>query len=110
MWLPDFGNDDDFATSWMSHERVAIPWYEVRLPRQQSFNAIMIYDTNQCLRKYRLLYEQDGEWKTLLTGGGDKKVKVHRFDRVYGGKVKIIIDESTALPAIGELGVYNEQR
>jgi alpha-L-fucosidase len=110
MWLPDFGNDDNFKTSWMAHEGIAQPWYEVRFSRQQPFNTVMIYDSRQCIRKYRLVYEQDGEWKTLLTGDNEKKIKIHRFDRIYGGKIKLIIDESTEPPAVGELGVYNEQR
>jgi alpha-L-fucosidase len=107
--IMDFGNDDDFRTSWHSNGEVATPWYEIDFPRYRSFNAVMIYDTKQCIRKYRLLYEQDGEWKTILSDSNDRKVKLHRFDRVWGGKVKIIIDESTSPPAIAEFGVYDEQ-
>ncbi|MDR2860139.1 MAG: alpha-L-fucosidase [Mediterranea sp.] len=110
MMIMDFGNDDDFRSSWHSNPEVATPWYEIDFPKYQFFNTITVYDIKQCIRKYRLLYEQDGEWKTILSDNNDKKVKIHRFDRLYGGKVKIIIDESTAPPAIAELGVYNEQR
>jgi alpha-L-fucosidase len=110
MMIMDFGNDDNFKTSWRSNPEVATPWYEVDFPRYRSFNAITVYDTRQCIRKYRLLYEQDGEWKTIFSGVNDRKVKVHRFDRLYGGKVKIIIDEASAPPAIAEFGVFDEQR
>ncbi|KAA6325958.1 hypothetical protein EZS27_024882 [termite gut metagenome] len=110
MMIMDFGNDDDFRSSWRSNPEVATPWYEIDFPKYQSFNTITVYDTKQCIRKYRLLYEQDGEWKTILSDNNDKRIKVHRFDRLYGGKVKIIIDESTSPPAIAELGVYDEQR
>jgi alpha-L-fucosidase len=57
-----------------------------------------------------LLYEQDGEWKTIASGSNDLKVKIHRFDRIRGGKVKIIIDDSSAPPAIAEFCVYDEVR
>jgi alpha-L-fucosidase len=106
----DFGNDDNFGLSWESNEEVARPWFEIDFPRDRFFNAILVYDTRQCIRKYRLLYEQDGEWKTIVSGSNDLKVKIHRFDRIRGGKVKIIIDESSAPPAIAEFCVYNEVR
>ncbi|MDR1897115.1 MAG: alpha-L-fucosidase [Prevotellaceae bacterium] len=110
MYIMDFGNDDDFGTSWRSNKEVSTPWYEVDFQSYRSFNMIMVYDKRQYIRKYRLLYEQDGEWKTIVSDANNRKVKIHRFDRVWGGKVKIIIDESSAPPFIGEFGVYDEQR
>jgi alpha-L-fucosidase len=109
MQIMDFGNDDSFRTSWRSNPAVQTPWFEIDFPKYQSFNTVIVYDTKQCIRKYSLLYEQDGEWKTILTASNDDKVKVHRFDRLYGGKVKIVINESTSPPAIAEFSVYNEQ-
>jgi alpha-L-fucosidase len=111
MMIMDFGNDDDFRTSWESNPEVETPWFEVDFPCYRSFNAVTVYDTRRCIRRYRLLYEQNGEWITIASAGGDdRKVKLHRFNRVWGGKVKIVIDESTAPPAIAEFGVYDEQR
>ncbi|MDR2809167.1 MAG: alpha-L-fucosidase [Tannerellaceae bacterium] len=110
MMIMDFGNDDNFRTSWESNPEVAVPWFEVNFPSYRSFNTITVYDTRQSIRKYRLLYEKDGAWETLATGDNNEKVKVHRFDRVWGGGVKIVIDESSAPPAIAELGIYDEHR
>ncbi|MDR2680396.1 MAG: alpha-L-fucosidase, partial [Tannerella sp.] len=84
MMIMDFGNDDNFRTSWQSNGEVAQPWFEVDFPRDRFFNAVVVYDTRQCIRKYRLLYEQDGEWKTIASGSNDLKVKIHRFDRIRG--------------------------
>jgi alpha-L-fucosidase len=110
MMIMDFANDDDFSTSWRSNPEVAVPWYEIVFPHYQSFNTIVVYDSKKSIRKYSLLYEQNGEWKTILSDNNDNKVKIHRFERVWGGKVKIIIEESTSPPAIAEFGVYNENR
>jgi alpha-L-fucosidase len=110
MMIMDFGNDDDFRTSWRSNPEVSIPWFEIDFPRYRAFNTIVVYDTRQCIRTYRLLYERNGVWETLLSANNDRTVKVHRFDRVWGGKVKIIIDASSAPPAIAEFGVYDEPR
>ena len=108
MMIMDFGNDDSFRTSWESNPEVATPWFEVAFPSYRSFNAVTVYDTHNSIRKYSLLYEKDGEWHTLVSATGGNKIKVHRFARVRGGKVKIIIHESTAPPAIAEMGVYDE--
>jgi alpha-L-fucosidase len=110
MMIMDFGNDDNYETSWESNPEVGTPWFEIDFPYYRSFNAITIYDTRQCIQSYRLLYEKNGVWETLASANDSGKMKIHRFPRVWGGKVKIIIDESTAPPAIAELGVYDEQR
>ena len=110
MMIMDFGNDDNFRTAWQSNEEVERPWYEVDLRGDRFFNAVIVCDTKRCIRKYRLLCEQDGQWITILSGNDDLEIKVHRFDRIRGGKVKIIIDESTASPAIAEFCIYDEAR
>jgi alpha-L-fucosidase len=110
MWISDFGNDDKFQTSWLSNPVVKNPWYEVDLEKVQAFNMITIADSRKSIQKYRILYEKDGAWETIFSGTNDAKIKIHRFDRVWGGKVKIMIDQYTDQAAIAELGVYNEQR
>ncbi|MGQ8336222.1 alpha-L-fucosidase [Sunxiuqinia sp. A32] len=110
MWIMDFGNDDDFHTAWVSNPRIQTPWYELVLDQRQPFNAITIVDSRNCIKKYRLQYFDAGKWETLFDGENSDKIKVHRFDTVWGKQVKIIIDESTTAPAIAEFGVYNEER
>jgi alpha-L-fucosidase len=110
MWIMDFGNDDDFQTSWLSNKTVTKPWYEVDFDKCQSFNMVTIADPKQTIKKYRLEYEANGEWKTILSGESDQKIKIHRFDRTWGNKVRIAIDQFTGQPSVAEFGVYNEQR
>jgi alpha-L-fucosidase len=109
MMIMDFANDDDFSTSWESNPEVTAPWFEIDFPTWRSFNAITIYDTRQSIRKYRLLYEKDGRWETLVSAdNSEQKVKLHRFNRVRGGRIKLLIDTYTTPPAIAEFGVYDE--
>ena len=109
MMIMDFGNDDNFRTSWESNPEVAQPWFEVSFPAYETFNAITVYDSRRCIRRYSILYERNGEWRELVANAGnDRKIKLHRFESVRGGKVKILIHESTRPPAIAEIGVYNE--
>ena len=110
MNIMDFGNDDDFGSAWQSNSIVKQPWYEVVFDSDKAFNAISITETGNHISKYRVEYFQNGTWKPLLSGDNKTRVKIHRFDRVYGGKVRILIDQFDSAPGIAEFGVYNERR
>lgn len=110
MWIMDFGNDDDFKTSWRSNPTVTNPWYEIEFPRSHSFNTITIYDTNKSFQEYELVYECNGIWKTLFKGRSMDRIKVHRFDRIWANRIKINITNFSSPPSIAEFGVYNERR
>ena len=71
---------------------------------------ITITDLQGSIQRYRLLYETDGIWKEICSGDKADKVKVHRFDRVWGNKVKIEIESTRGQASIVEFGVYDEQR
>ncbi|WP_455637677.1 alpha-L-fucosidase [Parabacteroides sp.] len=110
MWIMDFANDDDFTTGWRSNRAVAKPWWEVDLGKCHSFNMITITDLKESMQSYRLLYEADGVWKEICSGNNASKVKVHRFDRIWGNKVRIEIDSTNGQASVTEFGVYDEQR
>jgi alpha-L-fucosidase len=110
MWIMDFGNDDNFHTSWLSNPTVKSPWYEVVFDKDKPFNAIVITEEHSNISRYRLEYFQSGVWKPLFSGENKDKVKIHRFNRVWGGKVRIQIDQSNSSPGIAEFAVYDERR
>ncbi|TWW01510.1 alpha-L-fucosidase [Chitinophaga pinensis] len=110
MNIMDFANDDRFGTSWQSNPAVKQPWYEVIFDKDKSFNMITIVEDGSNIKKYRLEYNENGVWKPLTQGEGGGRVKIHRFNRVWGGKVRILIDEFKDAPAIAEFGVFDERR
>ena len=110
MSIMDFGNDDNFHSSWQSNPTVKAPWYEVELGKDRGFNTIVITEENPNISRYRLEYFQNGSWKPLFSGENKSRVKIHRFNRVWGGKVRILIDRSDSPPGIAEFGVYDERR
>jgi len=111
MWIMDFGNDDNFGTSWNSNPASRQPWYQVDFGKDRSFNAIVITEPGQpVIHRYRLEYLSNGRWQPLLSADNNVKVKIHRFQRVWGNKVRIIIDGSSSPPSIAEFGVYDEKR
>lgn len=108
--IMDLANDDDFTTSWVSNSEIAHPWYEIDFDREKAFNTISIDEEKSNITRYRLEYYSEGEWKPIFNGENAKSVKVNRFDRVWGSKVRIWIEKSDHQPSIAEFGIYDERR
>jgi len=106
----DLANDDDFTTSWVSNITVEHPWYEIDFDREKAFNTISIAEEKPNISKYHLEYFANGEWKPIFKGENNKKIKINRFDRVWGSKVRMWIDKSDHQASIAEFGVYDERR
>jgi alpha-L-fucosidase len=110
MQISDFGNDDDFHSHWESNKNSLEPWYEVDLKIEKPFNMVVITEAMRGVEKYRIQYFAQQKWITIVEGSNQHTVKIHRFDRVWGSKVRVLFDSFTANPTIAELGVYNERR
>ena len=110
MNIMDFANDDDFTTSWISNTTVDKPWYEIDFKKETAFNAIAITEEKPNISDYVLEYYHDGTWKPVFDGTNEKRVKINRFDRVNGTKVRIRILKSSHQASIAEFGVYDEKR
>ena len=111
--IMDFANDDDFGTCWNSHQEVKTPWYSVSFDRERPFNMIVITDrTNDRLQEYRLEYRTGGAWKPLYEGKAptNLRVKIHRFEGVWGDAVRMTVLKSNGTTSIAEFGVYCERR
>ncbi|MEO6231167.1 MAG: alpha-L-fucosidase [Ferruginibacter sp.] len=110
MWIMDFANDDNFGTSWRSNATVKNPWYEIDFTRDEGFNTIVVAEQQPNISSYKLEYCQNGVWKPLFQGENNHKIKIHRFDRVWGNKVRISVDKAGHQVSIAEFQVYNERR
>jgi alpha-L-fucosidase len=108
--IMDFANDDDFHSSWVSNPTVKLPWYEIDFKKEQAINAVVIAEEKANITNYKLEYYLDGVWKPLFEGENGNRIKVHRFDRVWAGKVRISIEKSEKQASIAEFQVYNERR
>ncbi|HZX57577.1 MAG TPA: discoidin domain-containing protein, partial [Mucilaginibacter sp.] len=102
-------NDDYFTTSWISNPIIAKPWWEVDLGKETAFNTISIAEEKPNISNYVLEYYHAGAWKPVFDGENTKQVKVNRFPRVIGSKVRIRILKSDHQASIEEFGVYDEK-
>jgi len=110
MQISDLGNDDDFKTYWESNMHVKNPWYEVDLGVEMPLNMVTITEAKKGILQYRIQCFIHQKWETIFTGSNTHTVKIHRFDRVWGSKIRVLFDSFSANPTIAELGVYNERR
>ncbi|MDR1594072.1 MAG: alpha-L-fucosidase [Prevotellaceae bacterium] len=112
MGIMDFANDDRFNTWWSSHPSVEKPWFEVTLSGGDcEFNMVVITEPEGQNRivNYRLEYFSNNEWRPILTGTNSNRIKIHRFNKIWGSKVRLLIDGFSDAPGITEFGVYNER-
>ena len=108
--IMDLANDDDFTTSWVANSTVKNPWYEIDFDREKAFNTISIAEDKPNITRYRLEFYRNSEWIPIFNGENNKKVKINRFETVWGSKVRVWIDQSDHQASIAEFGVYNERR
>lgn len=108
--ISDFGNDDNFKTSWVSNLHVKEPWYEVDLLTEKPFNAIVLTAGRKGMVDYKLQYFDRGEWKDIKAESSSRTVKIHRFERVWGSRLRVLFPDNGIQPAVAELGVYDERR
>jgi alpha-L-fucosidase len=110
MNIMDFAVDDDFGSAWTSIDIVENPWFEVYLDGEQSFNTIVIVENEKPrITRYRLQFRENGTWKELPLTAGNERVKIHRFERVRGDRVKLLVDARDDVPSISEFQIYNER-
>lgn len=110
MNIMDFANDDRYNSSWQSNSTVKEPWYEVDFKNEVGFNTIVIAEEKANINKYKLQYWDGTVWKELFAGTNTDRIKLHRFNRVWGNKVRISIEGYTNPPSIAEFQVFNERR
>jgi alpha-L-fucosidase len=110
MDIMDFANDDDYKTSWRSNPAVKSPWLELDFKNAKGFNLIVLAEQKANIKSYKLDYWDGASWTELFKGENLSQIKVHRFQRVWGSKVRVQIETYTSTPSIAEFQVFDERR
>jgi len=110
MDIMDFANDDDFKTSWVSNASVKQSWYQISFPSETAINMVVIAEAKPNIESYTLEYWNGVAWIQLFDGVNKHAIKIHRFERVWAGKVRIHISSSEKAASISEFQLFNERR
>jgi len=109
MFIMDFANDDSYNTAWISNPTVKEPWYEITFDKVKPVNMIVVAEKKANIKAYRLEYNENGTWKPIVSGTDPSRIKIHRFNRVWAKKVRILIDKFDSQVQLAEFQVYNEK-
>jgi alpha-L-fucosidase len=110
MNIMDFANDDDYETSWISNPKVAEPWFEVELKKEQPVNLIVVAEEKPNIESYVLEYWNGIGWAKVFEGKNEARIKIHRVSQFWTSKVRIRIKHAKGTPSIAEFQVFNERR
>jgi alpha-L-fucosidase len=70
---------------------------------------IVIAEPEENIKRYTLSYWNGTTWKQFFSGTNVDKIKLHRFDPLWGSKVRMEILESAKPAEISEFQVYQER-
>jgi hypothetical protein len=118
---------DRWTNIFVSDKAQSLPaWIELKFPSPAQFNQVQItFDTDatrriglplfhypECVKRYEIAIPQGGGWKTIVAEDGNYfRRRVHRFDAVTAGRLRINVLETNgaAEARIYEVRVYNEK-
>ncbi len=102
--------DNNTKSYWATNEGVKNASLEFTFAQPTTFNRFMAQEyiiLGQRVKKFKLEYEQNGQWKTIdqQTTIGYKRLL--RFPAVTATKVRFTIEDAKASPLISNIGFYN---
>lgn len=101
--------DGNADTYWATDDGVTSSWLEVDLGRPERFNISAVQEAialGQRVESYHLEYQDGTSWKEFARGTTIGHKKLDRFDAVTAQRVRLVIDDARASPAIGSFGLY----
>ena len=85
------------------------PWIEFDFGKPTIFNTSALEEPialGQRISAYSIEIPDSNGWKIVLKGKGVGHLKLERFDAVTASKVRFVIDQSRAVPALSRASLY----
>ena len=113
---PDQANDGDFGSSWYMDEGQTTGWLEVDFGKQESFNVVSLVepvgrsvDYHQSrIRSFHFERWDGAGWVHMTAGGTPRPTTILRIPRVSSQKVRLLLESSSDMPRVAEIGFYDE--
>jgi alpha-L-fucosidase len=101
--------DGDLNTYWMPAEGKTTGSVEFDLGRPRTFNVARLQENialGERVQSYHVEVLNGGEWHTITAGGviGHKQLRL--FPAVTAQRVRLVIDQALAPPAVSEFGLH----
>ena len=101
--------DGNLDTCWSPAEGQTIGSVEFDLGQPQTFNVARIQENialGERVQAYHVEVFDGGKWRTLTTGRVIGHKQLRRFPAVTAQRVRLVIDQASASPAISEFGLH----
>jgi len=101
--------DGDPATYWATDDGVTTGWVEIDFGRDQEFNQVVLQENialGQRVKRYSLQIMRDGGYQIVAKQTTIGYKRIIRFPAVKTRKLRLVIEDSKASPAIANLEVY----
>ena len=102
--------DADESTYWATDDNAQRMTLELDLEGPVDINALQIREAKGLenrIQSYKVEAQVDSDWTLLSEGTTVGGSKIDRFPKVTAWKVRLIINKSTAFPAIRKFGLYH---
>lgn len=112
-FAPSRAVDGRLDTYWATDDAQTRAWLEVDLGRPTRIGIACLQEyipLGQRVESYRLDYLDGEQWKTLSAGTTIGHKKLERFDPVTARRVRLMIEQALAAPALSALALYDAPR
>jgi alpha-L-fucosidase len=102
-------NDGDLTTYWMPAAGQTNAQVEFDLGQPRTFNVARIQENialGERVQAYHVEALADDKWRTVTAGRVIGQKQLRRFPAVTARKVRLVIDQACAPPAISEFGLH----
>ncbi|MBD0833781.1 alpha-L-fucosidase, partial [Aestuariibaculum sp. TT11] len=101
-------SDGNFQTYWKGD--LEQPSFDIEFGEEKTFNRLLLQEfiaEGQRVKHFTVKGYTDNKWINIAQGTTIGYKRILRFSEVNASKIRIIIDESLAVPLISEVAVYN---
>ncbi len=101
--------DGDLSTCWAPADGKDAGYVEFNLGKAQTFNVARIQENialGERVQAYHVEVFEDGKWRTITSGQVLGQKQLRRFPPVTAQRVRLVIDQASAPPAISEFGLH----
>ena len=102
-------HDGDLGTYWMPAAGQTTAQVELDLGQPRTFNVARIQENialGERVQAYHVEVLADSKWRTVTAGRVMGQKQLRRFPAVTARKVRLVIDQACAPPAISEFGLH----
>ncbi|MCU0788057.1 MAG: family 78 glycoside hydrolase catalytic domain [Verrucomicrobia bacterium] len=106
---PFKANDGKMETSWKAGGKDD-QWLEVEWMKPQTFDKVVISESGDQIKNYRVQYWNGSTWRDLAAGTTCGRSKVHSFNQVTSGKCRLYFPGTSEAVSIAEFDIHGAAR